>query len=163
MIFAGDIAVPNKKSIPKLDIPYYLKDKNWFANLEGGLVNNIESEQFILEHKVFNNTSAFKEIISNINIKGLALANNHITDTNNIADTKKTLTQLGVKSVGAGCNEVDAKKSISINDDGVDVEILNFGWRSINCIEAGANSEGVNSLNRKKSSGFFSDLGCVIS
>ena len=40
MIFVGDIALPIRDTIQIKSIPSELFQKNWFGNLEGGIVDN---------------------------------------------------------------------------------------------------------------------------
>ena len=82
MIFSGDIACPNISSLPEINIPEDLRSKIWFSNLEGAIVEN--SENLLSRHIIFNDFKTIKKIKRNINLKGFALANNHITDTSRI-------------------------------------------------------------------------------
>jgi hypothetical protein len=79
MIFVGDIALPIRDAIQIKSIPSELFQKNWFGNLEGGIVDNSD-EKYIISRGVFNDIGAIKEFKNEFNFKGFALANNHIFD-----------------------------------------------------------------------------------
>ena len=148
MIFTGDIACPNLKVLPDLDIPKGLKDKVWISNLEGAI--EINGEEYISENVVYNQYDTIKKIKDKINIRAFGLANNHITDTSTIKLTKELLDKLNINHFGAGIDLASSKEPCLIRDvNGVETVLLNFGWRSINCIEATGKKQGVNPFNKK--------------
>lgn len=143
MIFTGDIACPNLEALPDIEIPEDLKRKAWISNLEGAI--EINGDELLSEVVVFNQLSALQKIKEAIDIKVVTLANNHITDTSTIRQTEELLDELNVKYCGAGIDINSSKKACVIKEDnGKEVVILNFGWRSISCLEATGNKEGVN-------------------
>ena len=148
MIFSGDIACPNLDQLPIINMPNVLRHKVWVSNLEGAI--ELDQNKYIQEMVVFNNYEAIKEIKKNFNLQGVGLANNHITDTSSIIETKKNLDDLEIKYFGAGETIAKAKKTcVIVDENNIEVVILNFGWRSISCIEAEQNKQGVNSYNKK--------------
>jgi len=108
MIFSGDIACPNLDQLPIINMPNDLRHKVWVSNLEGAI--ELDQNKYIQEMVVFNNYEAIKEIKKNFNLQGLGLANNHITDTSSIIETKKNLDDLEIKYFGAGETIAKAKK-----------------------------------------------------
>lgn len=148
MIFVGDIALPHSSILP---IESLLKDlfdnKNWFGNLEGGIVDNSKNE-FSKSNGVFNDVSALEELIETFNFKGFALANNHITDLSDLNVTKDHLNRLSIPFCGIGENLKEASKPLVIVDKGVQIVILNFGWEVIQCEIASKGKCGVNPLTK---------------
>lgn len=152
MLICGDIALPFEYCVDYTSIPNDLKDKIWFGNLEGSLIDisKEEIERHLKEPGVFNSHNAIKELISKINFKLFGLANNHILDRSNIETTISLLNKLDVKYIGAGREIVDARKEIDIYDEhGEKYTILAFGWDCISCRYADSNHQGVNPIDKK--------------
>ena len=141
VIFTGDIALPYVNSIRIMNLPEDLASEIWIGNLEGSLVKPLDI--YIKEKRVYNNIDALKELCNTINIKMVALANNHLFDAGSLDNTKELLQSINVKSIGAGKNEEDASTFGVIEDGKVKYAILNFGWKQIGCKYASKNSEGV--------------------
>ena len=144
MIFVGDIALPHKNAITFQNFPNHLQGKNWFGNLEGGIVQYDENKQFA----VYNHREAIEELIREFNFKGFALANNHVLDSGTIISSLNFLDQMGINHVGAGINLQDAQQELRVEEDGVQLILVNFGWEVIQCVIADENNEGVNPLQR---------------
>lgn len=152
MLICGDIALPYENYVDYTSIPNELKNKVWFGNLEGSLidVSKEEVERELKEPGVFNSYNAIKELISKINFRLFGLANNHILDRSNIDTTTSLLNKLGVKYIGAGRDIVNARKAIDIYDEhGEKYTILAFGWDCISCQYADSNHQGVNPITKK--------------
>lgn len=147
MIFVGDIALPIRDTIQIKSIPSELFQKNWFGNLEGGIVDN-SAEKYKISRGVFNDIGAVKDFKSVFNIKGFALANNHIFDVVNIEDTISHLNGLSIPYCGIGLNLDDADKPLLIEENGQQIIILNFGWEVIQCELASKTKSGVNPLTK---------------
>jgi poly-gamma-glutamate synthesis protein (capsule biosynthesis protein) len=142
MIFCGDIALPYKGSI-QVNIPDDLKNKVWFGNLEGSLVE--QGQSFLREHKVYNDCAAIGELCKQIHFSGFGIANNHLLDAANVSETIYNLDNLSKPYAGAGRNLKDAQRGITVTDEqNVEYLILCFGWNAINCKYATPTSEGVN-------------------
>ena len=135
MIFVGDIALPYDTSINFVDIPICITKEDWVVNLEGALVRKN------YDRGVYNNIEGFKDILKHFPIKVACLANNHITDTEPISETHRTLSNLNIGFVGAGSKD-NYNKEILIND----FVVINFAWSVIQAIPVTKDSEGVNSL-----------------
>jgi len=95
MIFVGDIAIPYKESIKLKNLPPSFNSKQWFANLEGALIDN--SLENINERAVFNDKNAIKHLCSQLNFTSFALANNHIFDTGSFEEIVSFLVKLNVR------------------------------------------------------------------
>lgn len=147
MIFVGDIALPIPDSIQIKSLPSELLQKNWFGNLEGGIVDNPEKEYNNLKG-VFNDIGAVKELKSEFNYKGFALANNHIFDVVDIEDTISHLNELSIPFCGIALSLDDASKPLKIEENSQQLIILNFGWKVIQCETATIEKPGVNPLTK---------------
>lgn len=147
MIFIGDIALPHKTAIKIERLPDELKNKKWFANLEGSLLEEKEITADI--RGVYNSYEAIQELKNHFDIEAFTLANNHILDCSAIQKTLHGLDTLDIPHVGAGINSTTASESLLIKDKNTDVVVLNFGWEVIQCPIAKSDTEGVNALTRK--------------
>jgi len=140
LIFVGDIALPDNEGIHFLGIPTVLKQQTWIGNFEGALVD----EKF--DKGVYNYEKGFSKYLGQVPLHIACLANNHITDTGSIAQTKKKLTERGIQYLGAGNNSREAAEPL-VTDS---VVFLNFGWSVIQCIPAGGQTPGVNELTNQR-------------
>lgn len=145
MIFVGDIALPYKNAIVVKNIPSNFKEKNWFGNLEGALIEKGNSNL----RAVYNDIVAIKKVVEKFNFKGFALANNHILDTGNFKETIKSLSNLNISFCGVGENILEAAKELVIDDNDTKIVILNFGWEVIQCKIAKERVGGVNPIDKK--------------
>lgn len=148
MIFVGDIALPFVNSIEVKDLPEELSNKQWFGNLEGGVVDNSTGD-FKQERGVFNDTKAIEELTNKFNFVGFALANNHIIDLTSIETNFNFLDSLNMPYCGVGNNISDATRPLILDVDNNKVIILNFGWEVIQCEIASEEKEGVNPLTKE--------------
>jgi poly-gamma-glutamate synthesis protein (capsule biosynthesis protein) len=148
MIFVGDIALPSRNSILIKNLPEKLSQQNWFGNLEGGIVDN-SNEKYKKSRGVFNDIGAVEELQGNYNFRGVALANNHITDLTSVEQTLDYLEKLNIPYCGLGDNLKDASKPLILDDKGTKVIIINFGWEVIQCEIATGNKAGVNPLQKE--------------
>lgn len=146
MIFVGDVAIPKPGAI-KLVAPDALRGQCWFGNLEGSLESG-DIQQLLTKTVVFNHMDALIDLKQQIDLAGVALANNHITDTQPIQKTIERLTEINVPCLGAGDNLESAKEPLLLDDNGIPVVILNFGWEVVNCPVADKQNSGVNPLLR---------------
>jgi len=147
MIFVGDIALPIRDTIQIKSIPSELFQKNWFGNLEGGIVDNSD-EIYKISRGVFNDIGAVKDLINVFNFNGFALANNHIFDVADIEDTISHLNDLSIPFCGIGLNLDDTDKPLKFEENGQQIIILNFGWEVIQCELASKSKSGVNPLTK---------------
>jgi hypothetical protein len=143
MIFTGDIAIPYINAI-QLNFPDQFTKKNWFANLEGALVNT--NSQLQSESVVFNDKEAIRLLSKELNIAGFALANNHIFDTGVIEETISFLDDINIPHCGIGKNNTESSYPLVLVEENRKIVILNFGWEVIHYKIAKKNSYGVNSL-----------------
>lgn len=142
MIFAGDVALPCSKIIEWKDFPELLCRKDWFINLEGGIISGDDIE-FRRQRKVYNSIQGLESLQSQIQVKYAALANNHILDVTSIEKTQASLKKLGIRFLGAGCSLETARKHIRIQEGKFSYSIVNLGWVAVNCRSATAKREGV--------------------
>lgn len=147
MIFVGDIAIPFNNAIDIISMPQDLLKQQWFGNLEGGIISNYNYWQN--KKVVFNHDDSIKQLLTTFNFCGLALANNHINDSHTLNDTFLFLKEHNIKYCGAGLNLDNASKPIVVNDDGIEIVVLNYGWEVIQCKIANKNKIGVNPLEIK--------------
>lgn len=145
MVFCGDIALPYTSI--DIDMPFELRRKNWFVNLEGSLIKASQVDEMRVQNRVFNNQDAIKELSEMLNLKVCSLANNHIEDCCKIDDTIKMLENLGIKNVGAGAGILEAEKPVVISQE--KLLVLSFGWDVIKCPMAGEKISGVNPYKRE--------------
>src|SRR5690606_634855 len=144
MIFVGDIAIPFANAIKFKDFPEQLRSLQWFGNLEGTLISDINPKS----NGVFNNHEAIKNLITEFDFAGFALANNHIFDYSSPFRTVEKLKQLNVPYCGIGKNEYEASDELILNVGKYKIIIINFGWEVIQCKTASENKPGVNPLRR---------------
>lgn len=143
MIFLGDIALPDniKPNITRL--PFGFKNIV-VANLEGPIVPDNSSQ--IKDKKLFNGDNIF-DLLKDLNIKVVSLANNHIFDyPNYYQNTINKLLLNDIKFTGAGENLEEASKPAIVVENGQEYALLSFGWDVIKCTYATDNSLGVNPL-----------------
>lgn len=140
LIFIGDIAIPDVDGIDFQGMPKHLKEQQWIGNLEGSLVDEA------IEDGVYNNTTGFKKYLKQVPLYVACLANNHITDTGSISETKKRLDEIGILHLGAGEYLKEAEQPL-VTDE---VVFLNLGWPVIQCIPATKRSRGVNAFSTKR-------------
>ena len=145
MIFSGDIACPNIKSLPKINVPIHLKNKNWVANLEGAIEETDTLKQKTI---VFNHLEMLKCLGKQFNFVALSLANNHSTDSSSIVNTKRYLKALDIPCFGAGINKDKAKETLEITENNQKITLLNFGWEAINCVIATSKKQGINAYSK---------------
>jgi hypothetical protein len=144
MIFIGDIALPYSDAVKVDDIPAVLRNKNWFANLEGAIVNSsLDQRQRSI---VYNDKSAIDVFLSHFNVSGFALANNHIFDTGSLSETIHYLESKNVPYCGIGNTLAEASRPLFLKEDSAEIVILNFGWEVIQCEITDGNYQGVNPL-----------------
>jgi len=146
MIFVGDISLPYTNAIQIQDLPDFLKGKSWFGNLEGAIVQNA------MEHRekkiVYNDPDAIRGFARQFNVKGFALANNHVLDAGRLEDTLTFLEEEQLAFCGLGANKQAASTPLVVEEEGCRVVLLNFGWEVIQCEVATAVTGGVNPLRK---------------
>lgn len=148
MIFVGDIAIPEKNCLSFSQLPDGLKNKQWFGNLEGGIVSDKVSGDLIKEYCLFNNENALDDVLREFNFVGFSLANNHIDDFGAIQLTQQKLDNRGLVYTGAGINLEIASKEIVLQEEDNQIVIISFGWEIIGCSTATDVKPGTNPLIR---------------
>ncbi len=144
MIFFGDIALPYKGALDLVDIPDSMLNGDWFANLEGTLIKNTDASLSRMKRVVYNNLDAINHITSKFPFCCFSLANNHILDVADISLTKKYLSAIGIKGIGAGDDIRESSYEYISHKD--KIVIVAFGWDRIKCIYSGYKRQGVNPL-----------------
>ncbi len=148
MIFGGDVACSTEEDTPQLIIPNDIKKANWIFNLEGSIVRDNEAD-LLKKNVLFNSLTAIDKIKQNLNIKGVTLANNHITDLGKFHTTLSYLKKNKILYTGAGFDFKTSSKPIYFKEQEQEITILNFGWEAINCIVSKKNKDGVNPYTNK--------------
>ena len=141
MFFLGDIAIPHgvRPTIEKLNL-----FNNVIANLEGCIAT--EEMVSLQDDKLFSNDNII-DFLKQLNVVGVTLANNHITDVPQAFDrTKELLTMNSIKHGGAGTSLAEASEPIVIEEDGIQYVLLAFGWDVVSCKYVRNGKLGVNPL-----------------
>lgn len=145
MIFYGDIAVPNSFSLKIKGIPEGYDKKRGFANLEGAISFD---NSFLSKNVVFNGNSAI-DLLKQLSINGVSLANNHITDLGkDISLTESILTKNGIGFCGYRYKQNDSDY-FSYEENGKTYVVISFGWDVIGCKYPKKSKKGVNPLEKK--------------
>lgn len=147
MIICGDIALSKKGAVKIEGLPDALKQKIWFGNLEGTLVDVHDANRpYLLAHRgVFNDYYAIKELTGELNFCGFGIANNHIHNYGNPERTINYLHRMGKLHAGAGKNVLDASEPAVVEDNnGVDYTILACASQLTGSKVAKKDGEGVN-------------------
>lgn len=144
MIFIGDIAIADEAVIGTIDLPDAFSVSPVIGNLEGAIANKEMAS--VQGEKVFNSDKVLN-YLKQWHIKGVTLANNHITDVPEAFErTKKLLEENKIKYCGAGNTEKEAAKPMYFEEDGREVCVIAFGWDVIGCKKIRKNSLGVRLL-----------------
>lgn len=146
MIFLGDFVYPfkKKKKIDTFAESFVKEDK--FLNLEGAVLNPKEN-QILTKGSALHSSKYIYDILNDLNIKAVGMANNHILDFEiNIKEQKKALTERIIKTCGVGENLEEALQPAFLEDDKYQYNIFSFGWNVIGCIYAKQNVSGVGPL-----------------
>ncbi len=158
MIFCGDISISRIGGVQLEGLPDNLRNKKWFGNLEGTLVDVSPEDtiDMLQKHGVFNLLSAIEELSKHIKFVGFGLANNHIFNYGNANTTLHNVNKLGISCAGLGSNAEQAAKAAHITDaNGKVYTILAFAWRLTESKVSDNEKEGVNSWSRNNA------LNCV--
>lgn len=144
MIFLGDVAHPFKDPPNFKDLTNRAGSDHIVLNLEGPLTNDLT----LLKKKILFNHPSILDGFDNVDRVVAVLANNHISDIENgIAETKATLSDCGIKTVGAGSSLAEASEPIFIKEHDTTIIIIAFGWHVIECRSAAKTRAGVQPLN----------------
>jgi len=131
--FIGDIAFFPKNFLQQINL---FNLENYSISFNADLnVGNLEFPFSI--KKVKNYDSSFLgylapieaiEILKSFGFDLLSLANNHIMDwgVEGLETTQKQLATIGIKSLGAGNNDVDARKPVIIEKNGIKIGFLAY-------------------------------------
>lgn len=152
MIFCGDISISRIGGVTLEGFPDNLRNKEWFGNLEGTLVDVAPegTTDMLKEHGVFNSLRAIEDFSTRINFVGFGLANNHIFNYGNATTTLNNINKLRVSCAGLGCDVEQASKAAYIkNVKGIVYTVFAFAWRLTESNVANKGKEGVNSWTRK--------------
>ncbi len=144
MLFVGDIAIPYgiQPNIDRLDL-----FKNVIANLEGCIAT--EEMVGLKDDKLFSNDNVI-DFLKQLNVRGVTLANNHITDVPTAFHrTTELLSKNSILYSGAGTSLKEASLPIVIEEDGIRYVLLAFGWDVVNCKYVKEGVLGVNPLTER--------------
>jgi Bacterial capsule synthesis protein PGA_cap len=147
VIFVGDLCLPKGVKFTIEDPHNIFHNKTTIANLEGPIIN--EGSNLLKKGIGLYSEEEIKHLFKRLNVRGVSLANNHITDFyGSISSTINFLKNNCVQYCGAGENEEQASKEMVLED--LRTVFLAYGWKTIQCIPATKNSEGVNVLEPQK-------------
>lgn len=149
MIFLGDISCPHTLD-PKIDfLPESFSSQFAVANLEGAIARYAVAEDAISKTVIFNGENVVK-FLKSLNVRVVALSNNHITDLpGEIQNTLLMLDEAGIAYCGAGLTLEEASRPAVIEHDGKTYVFLSFGWSTVSCKYVKDGSFGVNPLTLK--------------
>ncbi len=131
LLFLGDFLYDYNDVQPDIqEIAKWIEENDYkvILNLEGPLNN---SENPIKKRgKLLAQSKVTIDVLKELNVVGVCLANNHIMDYGEKAllETTEILKSHGIHYVGAGLNLSEALKPMIINHNNVEVIIQNFGW-----------------------------------
>ena len=144
MIFFGDISLPYKEALTLSGVPDSMLNTEWFANLEGTLLDCPDRSRYSKNRVVYNDLGAIRHLVSKFPFKCFSIANNHILDIADVSITRNNLSDIGVIGIGAGRNISEASQEYICSRD--KIVIVAFGWERIKCILSDNSRQGVNPL-----------------
>lgn len=145
---AGDFYISNDISISKSlveNVVPLFKDVDYnIVNLESPITVASKRNKIVKVGPHLNGHVKSIELLQDLNVDLVTLANNHILDYGLIGlnDTLNLLDENNVNRVGAGLNMAEASKLFSIEKKGLKIAILNFTeneWSTANYNNGGAN------------------------
>lgn len=132
ILFLGDLFYDYKYMADDIKvIAKWVKENNFLVvvNMEGGIEC---SNSHAIYKRGPNLTNSIKvvDILKELNVVGVCLANNHIMDYGDDAlrYTLQILDENKILHTGAGNNFAEALKPMIVEANGIKVAILNFGW-----------------------------------
>tara|TARA_B110000240_G_C13512601_1_gene460693 strand:+ start:30 stop:1163 length:1134 start_codon:yes stop_codon:yes gene_type:complete len=161
--FTGDFFIDEKVNNPKdliNDITPFFEDSDFnIVNLESPVSKNNKQNKILKTGPNLNGNPKTFEILKELKINLVTLANNHIMDYGEIGllDTLKGLKKYKISNVGIGKNIKDAVKPFTIEKKDVKIAILNFAeneWSNASDEKSGANPldiiENIKQINKAK-------------
>ena len=143
IVFIGDIYYDIHDVVIDQKIKSITNDADFVvANLEAPLTDSIYSGNW--KELQLRNSPHGVEVLSDLSVNIVTLANNHICDRGlfGLTDTLKILDANNIKYIGAGVNIGDAKKPYLINTIGLKLCFLNYTFNKIGSIPAGTKQYG---------------------
>lgn len=142
MLFCGDFVYPFASvdySKFQLGEEFLIAPK--ILNYESTL-NYLNGERGIFKTGLFSSLSSL-DVLHFLNVKCVALANNHVTDFEFDADLfVNEFKDKGFQIAGFGKNMDEASCYFRYEEE--KIIVLNFGWQAIKCVPAGSKTRGVN-------------------
>lgn len=146
IIIAGDLVVNKSYDVNKIDkdlTKLFTKADFKIVNLEAPITRNngkiLKTGPYLSSNEI-----STQNVIKNLEINIVTLANNHILDfgEDGIQDSLSFCKRNNIKSVGAGMNFSEASEDLLIRTSEGIIAIVNFAeneWSSAHANEAGAN------------------------
>jgi len=150
MIFLGDFVYPFDQKVGFYEFDSDFLSSPKVVNLESLILKkNVKYEKQTLGVALHSSTYAF-DILEELNVKAVGLANNHITDYDyNIQELLTSLNHKDIGHSGAGANLKEAMQASFIEDNDFKYAILSFGWDVIGCQNATKKKAGTAPLNQE--------------
>lgn len=153
----GDIVLPLFKKYQNYDIDYIIKfltpNSINIGNLESPILKStpIKNPNEIKKKIVLFSLSESTKILSDLNIKIVSLANNHIFDFgyDGFKETLEILKNINIKWFGAGKNIFSSLKPLIIKSNNLKIGFIGMGWELIECVIADKKNYGVFPLKSK--------------
>lgn len=140
VVFLGDVSLPPGVE-PALAAGFPSFGSPAVANLEGPIVDRTASATGVW------NSPGVLDFLPRCHVRAVTLANNHITDlAAQPSETRARLAQVGIGSFGVGRTLAEAATPLLLEEGGVTVALLGFGWDVIGCRPPNAGQGGVNLL-----------------
>ncbi len=149
MIFLGDFVFPFSNGIQIFNFDKKFEKEEKILNLEGLILN---PNDYLIKTSGIALYSSEKsyDILKQLNVKAVGIANNHITDYDyDIELQKKVLNKNGIQSCGAGSTLDSSIEPALIEDRQFKYAVFSFGWNVIGCKNSNNNHPGVAPLDEK--------------
>lgn len=148
MMFLGDFLYP----FDEIDDSVFNRLGKEF--IDDPKILNFESTLSALNRKklplctgLFSSDSSLR-VLQNLNVKCVALANNHVTDFDyNISKFLNSFININIFPIGFGGNILNASEPFICDKE--NLIVLNYGWKTIKCVYSSQDLSGVNPYDYK--------------
>lgn len=151
----GKLIYKEKDSFSKELLEHLNKADLRVATLESAIGDDMEfdSEKMKEDRCIIFSPNKSISILKKLNINIVSLANNHVFDLGKegLINTIKSLELNGIKFVGAGRNELEAKNPLVIENNGVRIALIAFipkSWKPLH--EACGDEPGLNVYDKER-------------
>jgi len=143
MIFLGDFVYPflDKINFFKFDKKFEREEKT--LNLESLVLDPNDYSVNTSGIALYSSENSY-DILNQLNVKAVGIANNHITDFEyDIELLKKILNEKGIQSCGAGSAFSSSIDPALIEDKKNKYALFSFGWNAIGCKNSADDKPGI--------------------